>query len=252
MSGGRDLRPAPRPDQPLSLRATAGARRRRAFRPAGGGAEVGLPGPWPSRGAGGDASTIPILAGQEVVGAALPRPTGGPAQRPPGGSAVKVRPPSTAGERPATAPLDPATGATPSLSPDSPAPRSSATGSSPAAERPPTPASDASGRVSSLSRLASQLAVPLTVDAVGGPLVDHAVTELGAEFGLVYAADRRRRSFVLVHARGYPVGLAEREARLSADSTARSPGPRGPATRSRSVRPTRGGASSLRSPTCRR
>ena len=43
------------------------------------------------------------------------------------------------------------------------------------------------------------------------------MSELRAEFGLAYSADRRNRSFVLVHARGYPVGLAQREARLPAD-----------------------------------
>ena len=78
-------------------------------------------------------------------------------------------------------------------------------------------ASDATGRVSSFSRLAAQLGGALTVDAVGRLLVEHAVTELGAEFGLAYAVDRRERSFTLVHARGYPVGLVQREATLAAE-----------------------------------
>jgi K+-sensing histidine kinase KdpD len=78
-------------------------------------------------------------------------------------------------------------------------------------------ASDASSRVASLSRLAAQLGGALTVDAVGRLLVEHAVSELGAEFGLAYAVDRRAGSYELVHARGYPVGLVQRESSLAAD-----------------------------------
>jgi K+-sensing histidine kinase KdpD len=55
------------------------------------------------------------------------------------------------------------------------------------------------------------------VDAVGRLLVEHAVSALGAEFGLAYAIDHRTRTFTLVHARGYPIGLVQRESTLSAD-----------------------------------
>jgi signal transduction histidine kinase len=78
-------------------------------------------------------------------------------------------------------------------------------------------ATDATVRVSSFSRLAAQLGGALTVEAVGRLLVEHAVSALNAEFGLAYAIDRRSRSFTLVHARGYPVGLVQREAKLNAD-----------------------------------
>ena len=72
----------------------------------------------------------------------------------------------------------------------------------------------AAGRVSSFSRLASELAGAVTVERVGTVLVEHAVSAVGAEFGLVYAIDARDGACELVHARGYPVGLVQRDARL--------------------------------------
>ncbi len=76
----------------------------------------------------------------------------------------------------------------------------------------------AAGRVSSFSRLASELAGAVTLERVGTVLAEHAVTAVGADFGLVYVRDPRDGSCELVHARGYPVGLVQRDTRLAADA----------------------------------
>jgi signal transduction histidine kinase len=195
----------PRPDLGPALRATAGA------------APLGLPDRLDGaadpasldgdrlRASPGDGAglTIPILIGQEIVGAA---------QLGPGRQANNGE-----DDQGPTVVLDTATGATAvalarlagsAIERDRLVARGQA-----ATEA----ASDATGRVSSFSRLAAQLGGALTVDAVGRLLVEHAVSELGAEFGLAYAVDRRDRSFTLVHARGYPIGLVQREASLAAD-----------------------------------
>ena len=212
----------PRADQPLSLRATAGSAPSGIPDQLAAAADTGLIGnPGGAAGPGLEGTlTIPILAGQEVVGAALLGASGGSAQRPPPAGRGQDRPRSTAEEEDEPEKglrLDAETGATAvalarlagsAIERDRLVARGRAATDA---------ASDATGRVSSFSRLASQLAGALTVDAVGGLLVEHAVSELRAEFGLAYSADRRNRSFVLVHARGYPVGLAQREARLPAD-----------------------------------
>ncbi|HSL32824.1 MAG TPA: ATP-binding protein [Candidatus Limnocylindrales bacterium] len=79
-------------------------------------------------------------------------------------------------------------------------------------------ASIASARVESLSRLAAGLAGADTVEAVAATLIERAVDGLGAEFGLVYERDERDGTCRLIRAKGYPVGLAEREAVLRADA----------------------------------
>jgi K+-sensing histidine kinase KdpD len=223
----------PRSDQPLSLRATAGAAPPGLPDQLAAAADPASVGSSRAPGAGGAAGsaktlTIPILAGQEVIGAALLGTTAG-------ALANNVTAGATGGRRtstpslPASADdeddaeqetglrLDAQTGATAvalarlagsAIDRDRLVARGRAATDA---------ASDATGRVSSFSRLASQLAGALTVEAVGGLLVEHAVSELRAEFGLAYAADRRNRSFVLVRARGYPVGLVQREERLPAD-----------------------------------
>jgi signal transduction histidine kinase len=211
----------PRADQPLSLRATAGTAPSGIPDQLAAAADTGLIGtPGAAAGPGLEGTlTIPILAGQEVVGAALLGASDGSAQRPPPAGRGRPGPPTSDEEdEPGTGlRLDPEAGATAvalarlagsAIERDRLVARGRAATDA---------ASDATGRVSSFSRLASQLAGALTVDAVGGLLVEHAVSELRAEFGLAYAADRRNRSFVLVHARGYPVGLAQREARLPVD-----------------------------------
>jgi signal transduction histidine kinase len=221
-----------RADQPLSLRATAGAS------PAGIPDQLAAAADPASQVSGGPASpggpdgtlALPILIGQEVIGTALLGTS--PAGAGPNGLA---RPFSGRGapDRESTAPagtdddldeegaiglrLDTETGATAvaltrlagsAIERDRLVARGRAATDA---------ASDATGRVTSFSRLASRLGGALTIESVGGLLVEHAVSELRAEFGLAYAADRRNRSFMLVHARGYPVGLVERDARLPAD-----------------------------------
>jgi K+-sensing histidine kinase KdpD len=201
----------PRPDLPPALRATAGA------------APLSLPDRLDPTAdpatldvqrerfgsADGAGLTIPILVGQDVVGAVQL----GPGPEAANGAAIAE---SNGEDRP-TVILDTATGATAialtrlagsAIERDRLVARGQAATDA---------ASDATGRVSSFSRLAAQLGGALTVDAVGRLLVEHAVSELGAEFGLAYAVDRRERSFALVHARGYPVGLVQREAKLAAD-----------------------------------
>ena len=78
-------------------------------------------------------------------------------------------------------------------------------------------ATGATARIASFNRLASQLAGAVTVERVGELVVEHAVSSLRAEFGLLYVQDPRDGSLRLVHPRGYPVGLVEREARLTID-----------------------------------
>jgi K+-sensing histidine kinase KdpD len=78
-------------------------------------------------------------------------------------------------------------------------------------------ATGATARIASFNRLASQLVGAVTVERVGELVVEHAVSSLRAEFGLLYVQDPRDDSSHLVHARGYPVGLAERESRLTID-----------------------------------
>jgi signal transduction histidine kinase len=79
-------------------------------------------------------------------------------------------------------------------------------------------AAAAAARIASFDRLGSQLAAAVSVERVGELLVEHAVSSLRAEFGLVYVQDARDGSCRLVHARGYPMGLVERESRLTIDS----------------------------------
>jgi signal transduction histidine kinase len=79
-------------------------------------------------------------------------------------------------------------------------------------------ASAASDRVAVLGRLAARLAGAATVEAVGAVLVEQSVAALGAEFGLLYERDRRSAACTLVEAKGYPVGLAEREATIAPDA----------------------------------
>jgi K+-sensing histidine kinase KdpD len=171
--------------------------------------------------------TIPIVVGREVIGAVQLGAAPGAAPGPGAGTAAI----GLAGQRPSsdlasnhhgdvtepTLILDTSTGATAvALTRLAAAAleRDRLVASSRAAT---DAATDATGRVSSFSRLAAQLGGALTVDAVGRLLVEHAVSELSAEFGLAYALDGRSRTFRLVHARGYPVGLAQRDAVLSAD-----------------------------------
>jgi K+-sensing histidine kinase KdpD len=222
----------PRSDQPLSLRATAGAAPPGLPDQLAAAADPASVGSSRAPGEGGAAGsaktlTIPILAGQEVIGAALLGTTAGvlanngTAGATGGRTSTPSLPASTDDEDDAEQEtglrLDAQTGATAvalarlagsAIDRDRLVARGRAATDA---------ASDATGRVSSFSRLASQLAGALTVEAVGGLLVEHAVSELRAEFGLAYAADRRNRSFVLVRARGYPVGLVQREERLPAD-----------------------------------
>jgi signal transduction histidine kinase len=213
----------PRPDLPPALRATAGAaptglpdRLERSADPAA----IDGAGDHPATEVGGGL-TIPILVGREVVGAAQLglRPSVNGAGR----DAAPPTGPTTAGangqdeDAAPTLVLDTSTGATAvalARLAGSAIERDRLIASGQAATN---AASDATGRVSSFSRLAAQLGGALTVDAVGRLLVEHAVSELGAEFGLAYAVDRRDRSFRLVHARGYPIGLMQRESSLSAD-----------------------------------
>ncbi|HEX5014597.1 MAG TPA: ATP-binding protein [Candidatus Limnocylindrales bacterium] len=158
--------------------------------------------------------TIPIVVGRDIVGAAqLGLAPGAPARSPTAGPGT----PDDAVEPPPTLALDTATGATAvalTRLAASAIERDRLVASSRAAS---DAATDATDRVSSFSRLAAQLGGALTVDAVGRLLVEHAVSALGAEFGLAYAIDHRTRTFTLVHARGYPIGLVQREATLSAD-----------------------------------
>ncbi|MFL5725674.1 MAG: ATP-binding protein [Chloroflexota bacterium] len=214
-------------DEPLSRRATAG------FSPPalpdqlpapGGGLRLGGPAGTVPAGPAGTV-TIPILVGQEAVGAALLGTAGAaPSAKPAADDSPRGRasgpPPRVEADDAEAEPglrLDSETGA---------AAMALARLAGTAIERErliargraaTDAASDATGRVSSLSRLASQLGGMLTVEAVGSLLVEHAVTELRAEFGLAYVADRAQRTLVLVHVRGYPVGLAEREATVPAD-----------------------------------
>jgi K+-sensing histidine kinase KdpD len=155
--------------------------------------------------------TIPIVIGKDVVGAAQLGLAPGAA---PGPTSARGGPPDD--DQPPTLALDTATGATAvalTRLAASAIERDRLIASSRTAI---DAASEATGRVSSFSRLAAQLGGALTVDAVGRLLVEHAVSALGAEFGLAYAIDHRTRTFTLVHARGYPIGLVQRESTLSA------------------------------------
>jgi K+-sensing histidine kinase KdpD len=87
-----------------------------------------------------------------------------------------------------------------------------------------TDAAAASTRIASFSRLAADLAGAVMVEEVGELLVDHAVSALRAAFGLLYVQDRFDGPCRLIHARGYPVGLTQRETTLSLSTD-------GPATR---------------------
>jgi signal transduction histidine kinase len=78
-------------------------------------------------------------------------------------------------------------------------------------------ATGATARIASFNRLASQLAGAVTVERVGELVVEHAVSSLRAEFGLLYVHDPRDGTCRLVHARGYPVGLVERESVVPSD-----------------------------------
>ena len=211
----------PRPDLPPALRATAGTAPLGLpdrLEPEADPGTVELPRDRLSPVVGGGL-TVPIVVSREVVGAAL---LGiGPGVSATGAPGAEIGVPTGAesadDEDAPTLVLDTATGATAvaltrlagsAIERDRLVARGQAATDA---------ASDATSRVSSFNRLAAQLGGALTVDAVGRLLVEHAVSELGAEFGLAYAVDRGDRSYRLVHARGYPVGLAQREASLSAD-----------------------------------
>ncbi|HET9344955.1 MAG TPA: histidine kinase dimerization/phospho-acceptor domain-containing protein, partial [Candidatus Limnocylindrales bacterium] len=210
----------PRPDLPPALRATAGA------------APTGLPDrleaaadpaatdtPRDAVAPGAVGLTIPILVGRDVVGAAV-LGAGGESWKPSSGTsgAADADAAGAMDEHAASTPaLDTATGATAvalARLAGSAIERDRLIASGRAAT---DAASDATGRVTSFSRLAAQLGGALSVDAVGRLLVEHAVSELGAEFGLAYAVDRSVRAYRLVHARGYPIGLVQRESSLAAD-----------------------------------
>jgi K+-sensing histidine kinase KdpD len=79
-------------------------------------------------------------------------------------------------------------------------------------------ASAAIERVTILSRLAAGLAGAATVEAVAAFLVEHSVAALGAEFGLLYDRDERSGACRLIEAKGYPVGLVQRERLIRADA----------------------------------
>lgn len=85
-------------------------------------------------------------------------------------------------------------------------------------------ASQAAGRLANLNRLTAELVGATDTETVARIVVDRAVEDLGAGFALVYTRDPSEESLSLVHARGYPTGLAQRDARLA---TAQD----GPATR---------------------
>ena len=215
----------PRPDLPPALRATAGAAPLGLpdrLEPEADPGTVELPRDRMSPVVGGGL-TVPIVVSREVVGAALlglgPGVSvsgAGGAERAAANGAPIAAPTDDDDDAP-TLVLDTATGATAvaltrlagsAIERDRLVARGQAATDA---------ASDATSRVSSFNRLAAQLGGALTVDAVGRLLVEHVVSELGAEFGLAYAVDRHDRAYRLVHARGYPVGLAQRETTLSAD-----------------------------------
>ena len=82
-------------------------------------------------------------------------------------------------------------------------------------------AGSAAGRLSSLSRLAADLAGTATIDEVARTLVDLVIDDLGAGFALVYVPEPGGAGHRLVHARGYPAGLLLGEATVP--TSARSP-----------------------------
>jgi K+-sensing histidine kinase KdpD len=92
-------------------------------------------------------------------------------------------------------------------------------------------ARSAQGRAASLGRLAAALAGEVALRPVATAIVDHAVDVLGATFGLLYIQDRSGGPHRLIHARGYPVGLSQREATLTADHD----GPVARASRTREI-----------------
>jgi K+-sensing histidine kinase KdpD len=73
-------------------------------------------------------------------------------------------------------------------------------------------------RMAGFSRLSADLAGAMTVEVIGRLFVDYAIGGLGADVGLLYAFDHRDGKLQLVQARGYPVGLAERDAELALDA----------------------------------
>ncbi|HET7702893.1 MAG TPA: ATP-binding protein [Candidatus Limnocylindrales bacterium] len=86
-----------------------------------------------------------------------------------------------------------------------------------AQQRAEASAADAAARVASLGRLAAELVGATTVDEVARTLVDLALDELLAGFAVLHVPDASGASFALVHARGYPAGLMERERRIGSD-----------------------------------
>lgn len=70
----------------------------------------------------------------------------------------------------------------------------------------------AAGRVAILARLAAELVRATTVDEAGRTLVDLAVDDLAAGFAVVHVPADGTGRFRLAHGRGYPAGLAAREA----------------------------------------
>ena len=73
-------------------------------------------------------------------------------------------------------------------------------------------------RMAGFSRLSADLAGAMTVDEIGRLFVDYAIAGLGAEVGLLYVLDLRDAKLRLIQARGYPVGLTERDSELAIDA----------------------------------
>ena len=76
-------------------------------------------------------------------------------------------------------------------------------------------ASQAAGRLASLNRLTAELVGASDTETVARIVVDRAVEDLGAGFALVYTCDPSEEALSLVHSRGYPSGLTQRDARLA-------------------------------------
>lgn len=70
----------------------------------------------------------------------------------------------------------------------------------------------AAGRVTILAKLAAELVRATTVDDAARTLVDLAVDDLAAGFAVVHVPEDGSGRFRLTHGRGYPAGLAAREA----------------------------------------
>jgi signal transduction histidine kinase len=77
-------------------------------------------------------------------------------------------------------------------------------------------ASRSGERLDRLQRLTTALAAAVTPEAIGGAIVRHTLETLGASVGLFYVLESGGE-LRLAHARGYPIGLAGRDARLRRD-----------------------------------